>query len=141
MDNEFEAGGKKFKVGKLDAFKQFHIVRRIGPLIAELVPSMTAISKAKVDSLSEEQKLAEFSKLAAPLMQGLSKLSDDDSNYVLFKLLSAVEVYQPEFSRWSKVASDNSLMMQDIELPVLLQMAGQALRFNLSGFLTALSRK
>jgi len=142
-ERDFEAGGRKFKLNKIDAFKQFHIVRRISPLLAKLVPVMSSITKAKVGDLSEEQKLDEFGKLAVPIMMGLSELSDADADYVLFRLLGSVEVQQ-EFSGstvWAKVATDSAIMMQDIELPILLQVAGKALMYNLSGFFGSLPRK
>jgi hypothetical protein len=139
-DREFEVGGRKFKLSKVDAIRQFHIVRRIGPLLAELVPAMSGIAKAKVDSLSETEKLEEFGKIAAPLMQGLSKLSDVDADFVLYRLLGCVEVHQPQFNSWAKVATDAGVVMQDLELPILLQLAGRALMFNLTGFFSSLPR-
>lgn len=140
MENSFEIQGRKFKVGKIDAFRQFHIVRRVGPLLADMMPAMAAIAKKKtdMDKLSETQKLEEMAKVFQPLMQGLSKLSDADADYVLFRLLGAVEVHQPQFDSWARVATDTGIMMQDLELPVLLQAAGRALMFNLSGFFSLL---
>lgn len=139
MEREFEIAGKKFKLSKVDAMKQFHIVRRIGPLLAELAPAMGKIGKVS-ENLSEEQKLEEFGKLAAPIMQGLSKLSDADADFVLYRLLACVEVHQPQFNSWAKVAGESGIVMQDLDLPVLLQLAGKALMFNLSGFFTSLPR-
>lgn len=141
MENSFEAGGRKFKIGKLDAFRQFHIVRRIGPLLAGMIPVFAEIKSAKVDDLPEEEKLAAFGKIAEPIMGGLSKLSDADADYVLFRLLSVVEVQQPEFNTWAKIANDSGLMIQDLELPLLLQAAARAFMFNLSGFFASLPRK
>ena len=141
MDNSFEAAGKKFKIGKLDALRQFHIVRRIGPLLAEVMPAIAGVAQTKTDGMNESQKLEEFAKIAAPIMAGLSKLSDSDADYVLFKLLSVVEVHQPEHSYWAKISTDSALVMQDLELPVLLQCAGRALMFNLSGFFALLPRQ
>ena len=137
----FEAAGKKFKLGKIDALKQFHIVRRIGPIITEMMPVIATIARAKNDHLSEEEKLADFAKIAEPIMKGLSGLSDADADYVLFRLLSSVEVHQPQFNSWAKIANDSGIMMQDIELPTLLQVAGKALMFNLKGFFDLLPRK
>lgn len=143
MNNEFQVGDRKFKLGKIDAFRQFHIVRRISPLLADLMPALAAMSKAKknAESMSEDEKLDEFAKLAQPILAGLSKLSDQDADYVLFRLLGAVEVHQPEFNSWAKIATDSGLMIQNLELPVLLQAAGRSLMFNLSGFFALLPQK
>lgn len=142
-ERDFEIGTRKFKLHKIDAFKQFHIVRRIAPILADLLPAMKDIQRInkEADQMSETEKLDEFAKIAAPLMTGLSKLSDEDSNRVLFGLLSAVEVQQGANGGWAKVATDSMLMMQDLELPVLLQIAGRAFMFNLSGFFAVLPRQ
>lgn len=133
-DRDFDIGGRKFKLCKIDAFKQFHIVRRIGPLLADLLPAMKDMGNAKaVENMSESQKLDHFAKIAAPIMTGLSKLSDADADLVLFGLLAAVEVQQAA-GNWARVSTGSMLMIQDMELPILLQLAGRAFAFNLSGF-------
>ncbi len=138
---EFEAGGRKFQLVKIDAMKQFHIMRRIGPILADMVQGFQSITKAKDEKLSEEQMLAAFGKLAEPVMGGLAKLPDADADFVLMSLLSSVEVYQAQFSNWSRISNGTSIAMQDIELPILLQAAGKALMYNLSGFFALLPRK
>lgn len=141
MENSFEINNRKFKLGKIDAFRQFHIVRRIGPLLAEFMPALAGMNQKKMANLSETEKLEEFVKMIQPVMLGLSKLSDADADYVLFRLLGAVEVHQGQFDTWAKVATDTGLMMQDLELPTLLQVAGRSLIFNLSGFFALLPQK
>lgn len=140
MEKNFELGGIKFQLGKLDAFKQFHVVRRVGPLLSEIVTAAKDIGSVKIDGMTEEQKLDHFSKLAAPFMNGLSKLSDADSDYVLLRLLSVVEVNQEKFGTWAKVAVDDRIMIE-LELPVMLGCAGRALMYNLSGFFASLPQK
>lgn len=141
-ERDFEIGAKKFKLNKIDAFKQFHIVRRIAPILADLLPAMKDIQKvAKADSsMTETQKLEEFAKIGTPLMNGVSKLSDEDANRVLFGLLSAVEMQQST-GNWTKIATDSMLMIQDLELPVMLQIAGRAFAFNLAGFFSVAPHK
>lgn len=140
--DEFDLGGRKFKLNKINAMVQFHIVRRIGPLITELISVMGQISKKNVEGMTEEEKVMEFGKLATPIMMGLSKLSDQDSEYVLYRLLAAVEVHQPQFNVWSHVArAESGIMFQDIELPVIMQVAARSLMFNLKGFFSLLPQK
>lgn len=138
-ERDFEIGGRKFKLNKIDAFKQFHIVRRMAPLLADLLPAMKD-AKSISESADESEKLDQLAKIAAPFMSGISKLTDVDADRVLFGLLSSVEVLQSS-GNWARVASDSMLMMQDLELPVLLQIAGRALMYNLSGFFAALPQK
>lgn len=139
--NEFEIGGRQFQVRKIDAFKQFHIVRRIGPILADLLPAMQAVGKVQKSDLTEEGKLDELAKLAAPLMTGLAKLSDSDADYVLYGLLAAVEMKQMPVGNWAKIHNGSMLMIQDLDLPTMLQAAGRAFMFNLSGFFAVLPRQ
>lgn len=137
-DNEFEIGGRHFKLRKITAFKQFHIVRRIGPILSELLPAMKA--GIKTENLSEDEKLDNVAKFAAPIMEGLSKLSNADSELVFFGLLASAEMQQ-EHGNWANVSTESMLMIQDLELSVLLQIAGRAFMYNLAGFFSVLPQK
>lgn len=135
MNNDFELGGRQFKLNKINALKQYHIVRRIGPIMGELLPALNKISKIQdTKKLNADQEFDQIATFASPIMHGISKLSDADSEFVLFSLLASVEMKQTS-GNWAKVANDNMLMMQDMELPTLLKIAGRAFAFNLSGFL------
>lgn len=133
-DNSFVLGGRKFQTRKIDVFKQFHVARRMGPTLAKLFPLLKgAVSGDQFDKLSETEKFDVLAKFATPVMEGLSSLSDADADLVLYGLLSSVEMQQPA-GNWAQVASGNMLMIQDLDLPTMLQLAGRAFIFNLSGF-------
>jgi hypothetical protein len=142
-EREFSLAGRDFKLCKLDAFKQFHVVRKVGPILADLLPAMKDIGKVKnVESLPSDEQMENVAKVAAPVMTGLSKLSDRDAEFVLCVLLSCVEMKRPE-GNWARVArvedKDNCfLMFQDMELPMLMNLAGRAFMYNLSGFFAGL---
>lgn len=137
--NDFQLGGRDFKLNKIDAFKQFHILRRITPILGELAPALKDVKKLS-ESASEREKLDMLGQLAAPIMDGLSKLTDADSELVLFGLLASVEMKGLQ-GAWGKVATTNMLLVQDLELPQLLHIAGKAFVYNLSGFFPALLQK
>jgi len=140
MDRDFSIGGREFKLSKLDALKQYHIVRRVGPILSDILPAFGETKKLQnPEKLSENEKLEALAKIVSPIVNGLGKLSDADSELVLFGLLSAVEVKQSV--GWAKVSNGSLLMMQDLELPVLLQCAGRAFVYNLSSFFAGLPQK
>lgn len=140
-DRDFEIGAMKFKLNKIDTFKQFHIARRVGPILGDMLPIVGPILKtAGNKDLSESQKFDEMAKLAKPLMDGFAKLSEEDSNKILLGLLSAVEIQQAT-GNWAKVATENQILFQDLELPTLLMIAGRAFAYNLSGFFAGVPRK
>lgn len=134
-ERDFQVNGISFKLNKIDAIKQFHIVRRIAPILADLLPAMGEVAKLnKPESvMSESEKFDQIAKMATPIMSGLSKLSDQDSNKVLYGLLSSVEMQQSS-GGWAWVANDSAIMFQDLELPTLFQLAGRAFVYNMAGF-------
>lgn len=137
-DRDFSFGGRNFKLNKIDAFKQFHIVRRIGPILSDLLPALKDAKKLQnLSTISEEEKFDEMAKIASPIMTGLSKLSDADSELVLFGLLQSVEIQQTA-GNWAKISNGSMLLIQDLELPMLLQLAGRAFMYNLTSFFSGL---
>lgn len=129
-ERDFKLGSVNFKLNKLDPFKQFHLIRRLTPILSEIVPIAKKLSGSH--SGGEDQ----FESLI-PIFNGLGKLSDEDANKVFLGLLSAVEMQQAS-GGWARVAADNNLMFHDLELPILLQIAGRAFAYNLKGFLAVL---
>ena len=61
--------GHDYRIATLDARKQFHIVRRMLPVISGIAAGGEALDK---------------------IAECVGKLSDEDADYVLFGLLSAV---------------------------------------------------
>jgi hypothetical protein len=139
-DRDFEIGSIKFKLGKINAIKQFQIARRVAPILSEMLPMLDPIAKSMNDqSLSESEKFGKGVVLAKPVLEGFSKLSDKDSEYVLFTLLSSVEMQQSS-GNWAKLANESMILFQDLELSVLMNAAGRAFFHNLTGFFAALPR-
>ncbi len=136
-NRDFKIGDKEFKLSKIDPFKQFHIVRRIAPILSDVIPILSQIKQVKDDQMSELDKLAEFGRLASPLMVGISKLSDEDSDKVLKGLLGAVEIKQ-EQGNWARIVQDSQIMFSNLDLPILLAAAGHSFMFNMSGFFDVL---
>ncbi|MFX7140361.1 phage tail assembly chaperone, partial [Acinetobacter baumannii] len=58
MGVELEVAGKAYSIGKMSAKKQFHVSRRIAPLIPKLIPVFTRVKSgggisADLDGLAE----------------------------------------------------------------------------------------
>lgn len=140
-DNSFTIGARQFKLRKIHAMKQYHIVRRIAPILAEFLPVIQDIVKLSKDKgdVNEAQKFEQIALLAAPLLRGLSKLSDKDSDHVLYGLLTAVEMQQDGMG-WARLSTGEQLMFDDLSLPILLQAAGRSFLYNLSDFFDVLPR-
>lgn len=127
-EREFSIGDKNFKLSKIDAFKQFHIVRRIAPILADLIPMATKFSKLTPEQMQQDQ----FESLA-PIMNGISRLSDADADLVMLGLLSAVEIQQSS-GGWARIAVGQNMMFGDLDLNTMLNVAGRAFMYNMASF-------
>lgn len=115
---DFELNGFEYRLQKLDARRQFHIMRRLSPMFAELASAL------KSDTDSEEA--------LAPLANALANMSDADADYCLFGLLASVQ--RKQNGTFSKVAVENQLMFADITMQAMLQLAFKAFQFNFESF-------
>ena len=121
---EFETEGRTYKVNKIDARSQFHIVRRLAPVLGQVAPAIQG-GKGGMDALPA-------------LADAIAKLSDDDADYVLFGLLKVVNRKQDQGLGWGPVCTGTSIMYDDITMPTMLKLAWEAMSFNMSGFFASL---
>ena len=130
--NEVKVGDQSYRIGKLDAMKQFHVTRRILPFFTEIAKATTDIPD--FSAMSEEDRNIEFFKaLAGPLSTALSAMKDEDSEYIIYTCLGAVSRQQGQ--TWAPVvARGHSLMFEDIDLATMLRLTSEVVQENLSGF-------
>lgn len=124
-----EIGGNAYKIGKLDAFKQFHVVRRIGGPLVDLGIEFLRVQDGKGEG---------WESILRSAVHDLGKLSDADADYVLLTCLSVVERQRPQDGGWSPVAPSRVLMFQDIDMATMLQLVWAVLESNLESFFAML---
>ncbi len=128
MDIEYptvEVGAHTYRIGKLDAFAQLHVARKLAPLLTGL---------QKVSELSLDDALP-------PILNALSQMPDSDVEYVMVKCLSVVQRALPAgVQGWQPIwnSAAKRTQFEDIDLAVMIQLAGQVITRNLGGFLGAL---
>lgn len=131
--NEFEVDGQTYRSGKMNARTQFHVLRRVAPAVAQLTAFSTGQGGAA----------------ALPaLVDAISKLSDEATDYVLDQCLAVVERKQGD-AGWHKVLpaglsiAQGRLQFADIDMMAMLQIVSYVLRDNyqalFQGGLAALS--
>ncbi len=112
--NEFEVDGHTYRSKKMAARTQFHVMRRMAPILAPLQAVASGDMNGSLVALAE----------------AIGSLSDEASDYVLDRCLEVVERKQGE-AGWAKVKLDGGpSMFADIDLMALLQIAANVLRDN-----------
>lgn len=120
---EFEVKGQTYKIEQLDALTQFHVVRRLAPVLGKITPVL--------NGATSDSGLGFFE----PLSLAISEMSDEDANYCIFTLLKRVKRKQAQGLGWASVTSSNQqIMFDDIDVSVMLQIVAKAIQYNFSDF-------
>jgi hypothetical protein len=121
---EFTIGDKQYRSSKMNAFDQFHVARKVAPLITKM---------GERQGLVADSGLPE---MLAPLVDALAAMPEEDCNYVLYHCLAVVQRYQGG-TLWAPVwsVSAKRLMFEDIDLGAMIQITIQVLSDNLGNFL------
>jgi hypothetical protein len=121
--SDIEVSGNVYRIGRMDARKQFHVSRRLAPLLAGLGG---AIAGKKEDIASTFQ----------PIAEALAQMSDEDTDYILDNCLAVVSRQQG--NQFAPVmARGGNMMFEDIDLPTMMQLTITVIRENLGGFFPA----
>ena len=121
---EFQINGITYSCSKLNAFDQFHVFRRLAPVLSVIGVD---ISKAKDDPMA----------LFNPVAKAIGDMSNADSEYVLNTCLGAVRRRQGD-KVWAPLMSRGGLQFDDVQLPEMLQITWHVLQENFSNFLAVL---
>lgn len=130
---EVTIAGQTYRVDRLDALKQFHIARRLAPVLTEAGPVLLAALKASRGGglPSDEEALLLFE----PMAKAIAALSDQDSETVIQLCMGAVK--RKVDTSWAAVMSGKQMMYSDIELPHLMQLVIAVIQENLANFMPA----
>jgi hypothetical protein len=138
---DLKVGAHDYRTGRLDAFQQFHVSRRIAPLYAVMGNVITRLARMP-DAQDEVATLDRFMDVVPAAAEMLAKMSDEDCNYVLYTCLSVCSrkeaagvghaAYQP------LLAAERTLQYSDLTMDDMLRLAIAVCQENMSGFLKGL---
>jgi hypothetical protein len=136
---EATVNGNTYRIGKMPVMQQFHVARRLAPVLSGVIDALKAagLDPVKLATMPPGSKLGDVDPFAMvePLGDVLAKVSDDDSEYIIGACLQCVSRAQPNGTGWAFVwVPRGGLMFQDMELPEMLQLVWKVLESNLAGF-------
>lgn len=139
---EFEMDGHLYRIGRLTAYEQFHVSRKVAPLIPPLIPVFMQLAKAQ-GALAKGGNAEDVSVLATlfqPFADGFAKLPDEAAEYVIATCLAVVR-RQNEKNDWVAIWSKNGRVMMFDELnnlSVMLRLVLRVIKDSLGDFLSGL---
>lgn len=112
--------GVEYEIGKLDALRQYHLVRKLAPVLAVMIGSF---SKENVESMD-----------MGALADALAKMDMETSDFILFTCLSVVKRHDKGV--WAPVSTGKQLMYADMNAAVLFNIQKEVVQENLANFFT-----
>ena len=131
QDTIFEYDGKQYSIGSTDAMEQFHIFRR-------MLPVLNALGVGAMQLLMDGQEASKVDKtqwvlMAMPALAELSKMPQVDVDYVIFSSLKHIR--RKEGDSWaSLITSQGGFMFADLKMFCMLRLVMEFLRHNLGDF-------
>ena len=146
---ELEIGGNAYRINSMPAMTQFHVMRKLGPVLPGIVPVLAQAAAALPQADGQEDGgasamttvdgVAAIAMAVRPLLDGLAAMADADAEYVINHCLSAVMRRDSGGKSWNAVSRDGVTMFDDIDLMTSMQIVWAVLRENYTGFFRAAS--
>lgn len=143
--SEFELGADTFRIGKLNAFQQFHLSRKVAPVIPTLIPVFLKLqASAKTASADGDSgpaqsplsgDLGALAEILQPFADGIAGMPDETAEFILSTCLGVVQRKQGTawFPVWS--AGQNVCMFDDLDLGVMMKLSVRVITESLGPFL------
>src|ERR1700684_70673 len=139
QQTEFQLNGHEYKIGKLSAFEQFHLSRKIAPLIPPLIPVFVQLSKS--GGLAGD--LTQLPALIQPFADSLAAMSDTTAEAVLNTCLSVIsrradvgESYIRIWHKDRKIFMFEDLNSMEFTIPLVIKVIQDSLGPFIQGLLT-----
>jgi hypothetical protein len=137
----FQVGGHDYRSDPLDALTQFHVSRRLSPVVLALAPLIGLGATVQELSSVITADIGQNLRILQPAIEAVAKMPDEDVNYVISKTMARVyrAIKNPStgaVDSWIPVWSPTAgvLQYEDIGMVEMIQIVWNVLRESLSGF-------
>ena len=143
--SEFTLGEDTYRIGKLNAFQQFHLSRKVAPIIPTLIPVFLKLqeSTSQVPLDSPDQipdkplsgDLGAMAEMMQPFADGIANMPDESAEFILATCLGVVQ--RKQGSVWSEIWNKNQAicMFDDIDLGLMMKLCFRVITESLGPFL------
>jgi Phage tail assembly chaperone protein, TAC len=123
---EFEIGGNNYRAGKLDAFKQLHVSRKLAGVLPKVLPALIAATTE-----ADGGDMVSLLSACEPAAEALAAMPEADVDFVFHTCLGVVQRQQG--SAWSAIWNPQGKVLQfsDIDLPQMTEIVFKVLQDSL----------
>ncbi len=134
---EIQINDFKYRTGKLDSWQQFHVSRKIAPLMFAYMQGAGTEVKNAIKTGTAPEEISIFA-VVGPVAEMFSKMSKEDSEYVLSNCMSVC--HRAVGEQWQIVyALDGGFMFNDMDFVSMMKLSIAVIKDNLGNFTDALS--
>lgn len=136
---EFSVNGQNYRSARIDAMRQFHLSRKLAPIIPTLIPVFLQLAEAaKTSGKPLSSDMSSLSGLLEPFAEGIASMSDEHAEYILGTCMSVVQRQQG--AAWMSVwnSGQKVCMFDDIDAGAMIQIGFQVIRESLGPFISGL---
>lgn len=131
MGEAVTIGTNKYQVGVMPARVQFHVARRLAPMLAPIAAQVKD-GKFAADNLMDA---------LGPMAEVLAGMPDKDVDFILDACLGCCQMHNERHNVWGPVTAPNGRLMDEtVKMPELLQLAWRVIEENLGNFFAELPR-
>lgn len=127
-----------YRIGKLPAMQQFHVLRRVAPILTSMGVSASQLAELGKENVGEDGLLSMMGAAASVV----ARMDDKEVEYVIYTCLAVVSREQvlPQGSKYMNVLTGGrNLQFADITMDIMLRLTVEVLKENLSGFFPKLT--
>lgn len=141
---EIEIDGKIYRSTPLNAFQQFHLMRKVAPFASLSVALLTYGVKHMEDISSDEKAtklelLTDLINMANPVLFALSELPNDKAEEII--QLACQNVMRKNGDIWRPVFENGVVNFSDLTLTAILKLTAAGLKNNLGDFFKGMLTK
>lgn len=135
--SEIEHGGNTYRIGKLNAFQQLHVSRRLAQILPTMLPLLAAIKHSDVIAQAMSGNPSGLSEIAGPATRALAEMSDADVEYIIGTCMNVVA--RKDGKSWAPLMRDGVQMFDDVGMGDLLTLTVNVVNASLADFMRGLA--
>lgn len=138
MSTEISVGEKTYRVRKLDPRQQFHLSRKLAPILLALGKSASVIPEEKPDAgeaapETRSEGILQVARVMEPIAEALAAMEEKEVDYVLNMCMSVCDLRQGD-SYARMITAKGDLMFDNMEMKDMIQLTMKVIEVNLGNF-------
>lgn len=118
-----EIEGQRYVIGKMNAMTQFHVARKLAPVLSAMGVSASQIGDKQTD----------LGAMLGPIMDVVATMDDATVEFIINNCLAVVRRIDGERAQVVR-SSSGQMMYADIEMTTMVRLAVEVIKDNLGGF-------